>query len=51
MRQGRVPGCRDTRESYTGIPHIRFGLTRYTVAALFFCTIVGVPPDRMDWTL
>ncbi len=51
MRTARVPGCRDIRDFYTDVQHIRFGLPRYTVAALFFYMLFDAPPDRLDWRL
>ncbi|MCX7818589.1 MAG: hypothetical protein N2652_05180 [Kiritimatiellae bacterium] len=51
MREGRVPGGRDIRDFYTDVQHLRFGLPRYTVAALFFCALFDAPPDRLDWRL
>jgi hypothetical protein len=51
MRAGRVPGCRDIRDFYTDIQHIRFGLPRYTAAAMFYACLFESPPDKLDWTL
>lgn len=39
MRAGRVPGCRDIRDFYTDVQHIRFGLPRYTAAAMFYACL------------
>lgn len=51
MRAGQVPGCRDIRDFYTDVQHIRFGLPRYTAAALFYACLFEEPPGKLNWKL
>jgi hypothetical protein len=51
IRGGRVPGCRDIRDFYTDVQHIRFGLPRYTAAAMFYACLFEERPDKLDWKL
>lgn len=51
MRAGRVPGCRDIRDFYTDVQHIRFGLPRYTAAAMFYACLFEDHPGKLDWKL
>lgn len=51
MRAGQVPGGRDIRDFYTDVQHIRFGLPRYTAAAMFYACLFEEPPDKLDWKL
>lgn len=51
MRTGQVPGCRDIRDFYTDVQHIRFGLPRYTAAAMFYACLFEEPPAKLDWKL
>ena len=51
MRAGQVPGCRDIRDFYTDVQHIRFGLPRYTAAAMFYACLFAEPPGKLDWKL
>jgi hypothetical protein len=51
MKAGQVSPCRDIRDYYTDVQHIRFGLPRYTVAALFYACLFGEHPDKLNWKL
>lgn len=51
MLAGQVPGCRDIRDFYTDVQHIRFGLPRYTAAAMFYACLFAEPPDKLDWKI
>jgi len=51
MRAGQVPGCRDIRDFYTDVQHIRFGLPRYTAAAMFYACLFQEHPGKLDWKL
>ena len=51
MRAGQVPGCRDIRDFYTDVQHIRFGLPRYTAAAMFYACLFEEHPGKLDWKL
>lgn len=51
MRAGQVPGCRDIRDFYTDVQHIRFGLPRYTAAAMFYACLFEDHPGKLDWKL
>ncbi|MFZ5833272.1 MAG: hypothetical protein ACOY3P_24550 [Planctomycetota bacterium] len=50
-REGRVPGVRDIRDFYTDVQHIRFGLARYTAAALFYASLFREHPGKLDWRI
>jgi len=51
MKAGHVPGTRDIRDFYTDVQHIRFGLPRYTTAALFYACLFREHPGKLDWRL
>ena len=51
MKAGKIPGCKDIRDFYTDVQHIRFGLARYTAAAMFYACIFQQNPDTLDWKI
>lgn len=51
MRVGQVPGIARIQDFYTDVQHIRAGLPRYTVAALFYACLFEQSPEGLDWTL
>jgi hypothetical protein len=50
-KEGGILGVKDVRDFYTDVQHLRFGLPRYTVAALFYASLFGEKPDALDWKL
>lgn len=51
LRAGEAPGISDIRDFYTDVQHIRAGLPRYAIAALFFTCLFGASPDALDWRI
>jgi hypothetical protein len=51
LRAGAAPGIADIRDFYTDVQHIRAGLPRYAVAALFYAYFFDAWPDSLDWHL
>ncbi len=50
-RQGKIHGVNDIRDFYTDVQHIRFGLPRFTVAALFYACLFKEHPGKLNWQI
>jgi hypothetical protein len=50
-REGTLPGVQRIGDFYTNGVHIRSGLPRYTVAAVFYTVLFRDKPHHLDWRI